>query len=786
MKINKKERKKQNNAGSAIVLVIVVMALMGIMVTTILYMCLANFQMKANDLNSKNNFYTAETVLDEIRVGLQGEASAATDIAYMSVIQNYDAYSMDADARHAEFTYQYVDQLRTTLKLGNDDQKYDLDKLKSYVKEIAFADPTTGIGAEISIVDADGNSYYDDNHMVAYTSALVLKNIQVKYKDNKGYVSIITTDLRIGIPDISFESSLKIPEIVNYSLIANEQLVANNGGTTISGCVYAGPEGILAKESRGFRFQESDIIITPATVTAEKNGKITVGEDSNLWAKNVVVDSATLSMLGSSYIQDDTTVKGTASTLNIGGKYMGFGAETTQAENSSSIVINGIKSKVDLSKIKRLLLPGNTYIASGYDSITAADGKTLNNKDKMLGESLTAKASQIAYLVPSECIGWKKKENSSSYECVLGTNPVLYSKYKEFNPTFADLSGNDTTLSPLPELIEVDFSKAGVNYKEKYGASYETVFVPSDDSNDTLIYYYLKFDSQEHASKFFRDYFEENGENIAKYLDIYVDTLNVGDAEKINVAGNLLRQVEKITNEDGTTTGKYELVSETKSVDTAAGVDYSTEISVYESVFKGLSTKLVKDASTLTTEEIDNVTIAAATTPGPTPTGIPATYKGIFYNIIDVDLLNKVADAAPGHIVEFVNPDANVKAIITNNSLYEINEETPDTTSLVVAAGDVKVNREFKGTIIAGGTIQINYGTNSTAVDVAYDKDSVRKVLNITNSLNVAGETAARDITVMDFFKEGMSLATSASKDDTETDEVIIEDLVTYENWSKE
>ena len=145
MKINKKERKKQNNAGSAIVLVIVVMALMGIMVTTILYMCLANFQMKANDLNSKNNFYTAETVLDEIRVGLQGEASAATDIAYMSVIQNYDAYSMDADARHAEFTYQYVDQLRATLKLGNDDQKYDLDKLKSYVKEIAFADPTTGI-----------------------------------------------------------------------------------------------------------------------------------------------------------------------------------------------------------------------------------------------------------------------------------------------------------------------------------------------------------------------------------------------------------------------------------------------------------------------------------------------------------------------------------------------------------------------------------------------------------------------------------------------------------------
>ena len=402
MKLKNKKTGKTNNAGSAIVLVIVVMAIMGILVSTILYMALANYHMKVNDLKSKDNFYTAETVLGEIRVGLQKKASTATDIAYMNVIQNYDMYADDASARRSEFVYQYINSLRKELMLGNDDRTYDLEKLKNLVTGVEIVEPDPSgknqIGAEVTIVQGQ------TSEMIAYTEALVLKNLRVKYMDQKGYISIITTDIRIGIPDISFENGLLIPEIISYSLIANDQIVAEKDNTNIAGCVYAGYKGIVAEQSKGLHFLDSDAIVTPSKVLASSNGSITMDSNTNLWAQNAEVDGGVLKLLGNTYIEDDTNVEGRGSELMISGKYIGFGMDNggddQQAEDSSAIVINGINSKVDLSGISRLFLPGNAYIS--YDSI---NNETYKNKDKRLGESLTAKVSFLLNVLD----GRKKK-----------------------------------------------------------------------------------------------------------------------------------------------------------------------------------------------------------------------------------------------------------------------------------------------------------------------------------------------------------------------------------------
>ena len=359
---NKKTKKKQNNKGSAIVLVIVVLALMGILVSVVLYMGMANFHMKANDLQSKDNFYSAEQILDEIKVGLQGEASEAIDIAYMDVIQKYELRSSDPEERKKEFTILYVNKLRKALMDDNynDDTRYDIKKLKAFVQDqsIVLADTETiadHIGAQIEVVDVDADGT-KDNIMTPYTDSLVLKNIRVRYKDDKGYVSVITTDIRIAIPNISFESSLQIPEIIEYSLVANDKLVANNK-TTITGSVYGGRDGIIAEAGKSFYFKDSEVVITPDLVTAD-GGSIVMDEDTNLWAGGTQVNAGTLSLLGNSYIQDDTTVMGNGSNLNIGGKYMGMGIPanytTSYAEEGSSIIINGTNSNVKLKELKRL------------------------------------------------------------------------------------------------------------------------------------------------------------------------------------------------------------------------------------------------------------------------------------------------------------------------------------------------------------------------------------------------------------------------------------------------
>lgn len=794
MSRNEKTKRKQNDKGSAIVLVIVVLALMGILVSVVLYMCMANFHMKANDLQSKNNFYSAEQILDEIRVGLQEEASVAIDIAYMDVIQKYELRSSEPEERKKEFTILYINKLRESLmdpKYNNDDERYSIEKLKNFVQDqsVVLADGETienNVGAQIEVLDIDGDGI-KDNKMIAYTSALILKNISVKYKDNKGYVSIITTDIRIAIPNISFESSLKIPEIIDYSLVANDQLVANNT-TTISGSVYGGRNGIVANNGKSFYFKGSEVVVTPDLVTTE-NGKIVMDENTNLWAGGTQVSGGTLSLLGNSYIQDDTTVLGNASTLKISGKYMGLGMPQDYtksiAEEGSSIIINGTNSKVQLDdKLKRLLLPGNTYIGvnDAKDKITPIPSITPSvniqtNGDVALGESLTAKASQIAYLVPAECIGYIKKNAGSDYECVLGTNPVLYSKYES---AYQNVSAVDK--------VEVDFSKAGINYATKYGATFRQKYVRTSNgnaTNETLIYYYMTFNSQAEAAAFFYDYFSENQERISQYLDIYIDTLEVSDIERLNVAGNILKRVPKtdaqgnqVYDSDGKQEYTYELVKETKSADTAAGVDYATEISIYNQVFEGLTTKLVRDASSLKQTEKDNVNKSIENSPG------------IFANLIDMEMFNKLCNSQEfvgSNKAEFVNVAEGVKAVVANNQneVYKVSSLNPE-TSLLIASGDVEVDKKFSGCIISGGTITINYGSdgNGTTEDITNDKEMIRHVLNMTTPFTIDG--VEKDICVMDLFKDGMGIEIIGNGTNDKEDRIVVEDLVTYDNWSKE
>lgn len=54
-----KNHKEAANKGSAMVVVIIAMAFIGILASVLMYMSLLNYQMKANNLQAKDNFYSA-------------------------------------------------------------------------------------------------------------------------------------------------------------------------------------------------------------------------------------------------------------------------------------------------------------------------------------------------------------------------------------------------------------------------------------------------------------------------------------------------------------------------------------------------------------------------------------------------------------------------------------------------------------------------------------------------------------------------------------------------------
>lgn len=80
---------KKDNRGVSLVMVIAAIALVTVLVTVALTMGLWNYQMKATNRISKNNFYDAERVLDEIRLGLQSDVSDAMSQAYVETMADY-------------------------------------------------------------------------------------------------------------------------------------------------------------------------------------------------------------------------------------------------------------------------------------------------------------------------------------------------------------------------------------------------------------------------------------------------------------------------------------------------------------------------------------------------------------------------------------------------------------------------------------------------------------------------------------------------------------------------
>ena len=49
---------------------------------------------EANNLQAKDNFYSAETVLDEIRVHMEEQDSSSLGTAYTQILENYDDTSV--------------------------------------------------------------------------------------------------------------------------------------------------------------------------------------------------------------------------------------------------------------------------------------------------------------------------------------------------------------------------------------------------------------------------------------------------------------------------------------------------------------------------------------------------------------------------------------------------------------------------------------------------------------------------------------------------------------------
>lgn len=778
MKTDSRRKFHKDNAGSAMVMVMVAIALIGLLVSILMFVSYAGYQMRLTDKQGKNTFYTAETVLDEINVGLQEEISLALSEAYVDLMSNYGLYETPEKRRNQLYTI-YYNKLRDRLYLdAMHKTEYDIDKLRGYLTEAVLGD---GAGADGSVAHFGTYGAVVESNLTPASYALVLtntgitlKDLKVTYVDESGFVSIISTDIKIVLPSVSFAQSSAFPDLNKYAMIADDGLKIYNtrvgGSVDIFGDIYAGNLEVGLESgavSAAVNLKKADDapedgysrVVSRETLAVGGNMTLNA-EDIELWSRDIQLDGGTLSLSGVTNVQDDLTLQGAGSRLVIKGEYNGYGVSESDETQSSAIVINGKNSFLDLSNTEILTLGGHAYVSTAYTEQEgdAADAVERQNRNNVLmGESIAVKSNQLIYLVPPECLGCKIEASGLTGESKYYRNPLTREQYQEI---FVDQRDKFVQIDEKRSVAALG-GKSLEDYmvQEEVAGSAEKQYVPEvifkQSNNGTLVYCYMRFKNEEAANAYFRDYYSVNGEEIEKYTRLYAKEIKIMDPESMAsyyLAGNVLAY-------DEAGTGSVIRATDAHGQRQQAGLAALTRTDM----FRALNAKLVTNLAQLSPAEQG---------------------RGVFENVIDGDEMDAVMavldDDHDGEII-IDNADGTKKALLTKNN-YVVSQATPEEIKLIVCRGDVSVKKDFKGLIIASGTVTVND---------TEDTDGKVELLNIsmedfTELMLSKATRSGTDYYVLDVFRDGKNYAfSSGAAMDVGTRQVDLGDLIRYERWSK-
>ena len=701
---------KNENRGASLLVVLVILVVVSAIAVIITKITITNIQMKEVERGSKKNFYSAEEILDDLHTGAAGVSAEAMQSAYESVMQNYvktqkagvnlqdefkKFYLQAMELKFWDSTscikYKRADKDKTTVNQTKPDgdgkegltivpesdavystSMYSLDTLKSCIS-VASARTCVETSAADAVYDADYKN-----------GIFTLKNVKIVFNGSSDYETTITTDLVFNTPEMNLTGGDQVKEFMKYSLIADTAIeVSNSKNVNVGGNVYAGQSGITTKNTSIGDFH-GKVVLTRGDIVAENDSKLTIGNGhTSVWAENIVANGTpkgfetatsedadkmyTLAINGNCYVADDLSLQKANSRVKISGNYYGYNFQknyatldpSNDAQFSSAMLINGKKSKLDLSNLNYLMLAGRTFISRGSEK--NADGSNKNN-DVMLGESISVRTNQLAYYVPDTYL------DTANFKFTADG----IKKYE-----------TDTGIEKFDEYLDTT----------KQVVAYHYVDVVSGNQTN----YYLNFKNEQKANDFFAKYCagkqgSRNSQYASKYLtndaivldDAHVFTLK-GDIMYRNAADTDLKEEKVVIDSNQWTTG-------------GTYFDYCADLAVkYKALELGLT-------ETNALAEKSDVRLHAEG-----KDEIDKSVNPLFLTLIDkASLENDVTSETDALAKENIDEEHYRAAYLVNNNAESDNAfEIPDkcTQGIIVATGDVKVNHDFTGLIISGGKI---------------------------------------------------------------------------------
>ncbi len=828
--MRKQTENRIENQGFSLLTVIVAVSFIGILGLLVLYMSLANFNMKVTDIKGKNSFYTAEQALEEIRTGLQEDVGEAMAQAYIQVLETY---SKDTKAttdatldqiRQSDFNDLFVTKLSERLK-GSVANKYDINRLNGYLDINRNKSKDREFDSEKEALYVTNPSGTDPLMKKDMQNGLVLKNLKVVYVDAVGHASIIETDIRLGIPKIQFPTPSTLPDLMNMIIVANKGIVCKNGTagaeTVIQGSVYAGLLDEYKTDENKQKNDGSDCVsvkiennadlsvslgdkfVCQGSIDIAQQGKFSCGDSTALWAQGINLKSASVQLLGKTYLADDLTVQsGNNSNVTIRGEYYGFGNpdaskpdsvadmknynwidnDTTEAlyneygrkdsALNSSIIINGKNTTMDLSGVQRLMLAGRNYIKGSTEIAT--------------GESLSVKGSQLAYLLPAELLGNGEQ-----------TNPMTYAQYKKITENRTKSIGIQMD-KPVAEWGNKTLSQIGVDEKNPVQENY----YPDNTAGDTgYVYFYLNFTDSSKASAFMQYYYSKSNVNpetatgsdgtskktmkdkMDEYFSFYFGQ-NAGVT--VNDPQTYTRYITKgnVLSYNGT----KKAGTLNNATNTQTGAQLKEEELKYQNMWYALNRKMIISYDLLNEKVMDHDDKTKVNHNEKKPD------RSVFDNLVNETGLKQyinghVTSSEQGYNVSLFDAGSeneNLTAVMVDNegkSAYHITADKIANLRLLLCTGDVEIEPgvKFSGIIMAKGKITLGAGAQLISAPL-----EAAKVFQ--------AQSETDNVSPKNFFWEGDKyvLGNSQTTDNNSSDIASklsntydLAECVTYENWKK-
>ncbi len=829
---------KKNNSGSTIVIVLLMTSFVLILSTLITTTTMINLRMKMASSQSTKSFYTAEEAVDEVRAALGVISVECFNTAYEEELTKlYSTNSTGTTVNNKEANQQmrqkYTKDLLNKMQLFNGVPNADT-KIDFYLARPTGSFTIASWTADDTQVDEKKiytsfistlNNYIEDNTKLSvekvtkitfdvsgvdplYSYAVGFYDCVVKYLDNSGNYSYITFNGAVGMPDIEidFKNDDKVGTLcfADYSLVGNGGIILpKNASATISGSAYAGTgsstKGTALTINEGASLtMAGGYFVCGGNIEANNNSGFSANNTS-LWAKNInVADGVTINSSSATLnLQDDLTVDGENSEVNINGSFFGFGYEegnlAKQRPNySSAIIVNGLNSHIAFGSIGQLYVAGRAYIKFSDDRAYAT------------GESSAVNINQEIYMIPKKLLTNGSKNPSAlndsaasgvSFTCDINANnffayDLLASELYESRNAYFDTDGNLVDESTL----ETD--------------STTNLITDSDIRANSKTYYYFKFKDDYARNKYANLILDDTAFDI--YIDERVNALGLSGTSESNYRNNAEKLREQVINAKnsfkGLTNSSITGVS-INTLGTFSQITSSTSgtLSAAEQKIKSMSTdralrydvlnKIL--ANPLKSDDESGWYASRADLQNDLSSRNPAKYNSInlsnytlgdvFGNIINEQGLEELLRSGTGPTYSYPRFTDN-----SNYAVYLLNNSDPTetlkistvgfTSGLVVCTGNVDVDVSFSGVILAKGKVTVYSGCT---VSNGYTEESFKTAIEgWMNSANEADGTLRNGYDIGHIFRFYNTKTTTSSGTLT-VDKMTYKDMVRIDKWRK-